>query len=77
MIYESDSDNETCEENSKNNENDNSTNNPSQQEREEDNNVLTNLTNKLAAININENNTSTHPKIKVGQTIDFTIDNVP
>ena len=77
MIYESDSDNETCEENSKINENDNSTSNASQQEREEDNNVLTNLTNKLAAININENNTSTRPKIKVGQTIDFTIDNVP
>ena len=63
-------------ENSKINENDNSTNNPSQQEREEDNNVLTNLTNKLAAININENNTSTRPKIKVGQTIDCTIDNI-
>ena len=71
MIYESDSDNETCEENSKIHENDNSTSNPSQQEREEGN-VLTNLTNKLAAIN-----TSTRPKIKVRQTIDFTIDNVP
>ena len=67
MIYESYSDNETCEENSKINENDNSTNN----------NVLRNLTNKLAAINFNEINTSTRPKIKVSQTIDFTIDNIP
>ena len=74
LIYESDSDNETCEENSKINENDNSTNNPSQQEHEED--VLIDLTNKLAAININENNTSTRSKIEVGQTIDFTIDNI-
>ena len=67
MIYESYSDNEKCEENSKINENDNSTNN----------NVLRNLTNKLAAINFNEINTSTRPKIKVSQTIDFTIDNIP
>ena len=59
------------------NENDNSTNNPSQQKREDDNNVSTNLTNKLAAININENNASICPKIKVGQTLDFTIDNIP